>query len=345
MKKFLDYEDTNFVNQAKFCRLDPANDFQNLDLAQVDFSNCDLRGFNFSSADLRGAFGVNVIWDVDDPIFDGADTADSLFSHRLAQEKYFREHPEDSDLVDRLSREYWANVIVLVDNLLQAEKDKDRGTKIAAAIFDKHNDPTVRMNILLFMRITTENSRDHKIFIFDTLTRYWKDTPVTLSGLRALNVFYINDKDAFNWLLKYLEHPSADVRKTAFRGVVRSYRFAEGIRPIQLYIRTCDDSAQRRAFVGSAAAMISTQVRSALYNYGDQSYFDFEELLNESSVSAWNEEEFRSFRVRNENMKIDAVRETFFHRRLNLIGKFGSRFGFYFKYQKRPGMPIIELGR
>lgn len=345
IRKFLGFEDTNFVNQAKFCHLDPKFDFQNIDLAHVDFSNCDLRGFNFAGADLRGAFGVNVTWEVDDPIFDGADTSDSMFSHRLVQEKYFREHPDDSDLVDRLSAEYWANVIVQVDDLLQAEKDRDRAEKIAAAIFDKHKDPTVRMNILLFMRITTENSQDHKDFIFDTLTRYWKDTAVTLSGLRALNVFYIDQRDAFNWFLKYLEHPNSDVRKTAFRGAVRSARFSEGIKQILAYIRTCADSAQRRAFVGSAAGTISSQVRSSLYNYVDQTYFDFEEILTQTSVSTWNAEEFRNFRSRNESLKIDAATDTFFHRRLNLIGKFGSRFGLYFKYQKKNGAPIIELGR
>jgi uncharacterized protein YjbI with pentapeptide repeats len=99
IKRVLNFEDTNFVNQARSCGLDPATDFQNLDLSDVDFSNCDLRGFNFSGADLRGSFGANVIWEVDDPIFKGAETSNSLFSYRLSDEQYFRDtgwSPDDT---------------------------------------------------------------------------------------------------------------------------------------------------------------------------------------------------------------------------------------------------------
>jgi uncharacterized protein YjbI with pentapeptide repeats len=99
IKRLLNLEDTNFVDQVRFCGLDPATDFQNLDLSDVNFSNCDLRGFNFSGADLRGSFGVNVIWEVDDPIFKGAEIADSLFSYRLSDEQDFRDtgwSPDDT---------------------------------------------------------------------------------------------------------------------------------------------------------------------------------------------------------------------------------------------------------
>ncbi|WP_439402598.1 pentapeptide repeat-containing protein [Bradyrhizobium sp. DASA03068] len=341
--RLLDLEDTNFVNQAKFCGLDPATDFQNLDLCEVDFSDCDLRGFNFSGSDLRGCYGVNVRWEVDDPIFDGADTDDSLFSHRLGQEGYFQDHPEELDVVNRLSVDYWANVIIRVEELLQ-DKASDRGAMIARALFDKSTDPTVRMNILLFMKVTTEHSRDHKLFIFDILSGYKNDPTVTLAAIRALNVFYGDERDAFNWLIKCLNHPSREVRRTAFLGALRSGRIKEGLNQIMSYVREHADSAQRRAFVGVTSRLISSLVNSAVYNWRDKCFYDYHQVLSTSDVMAWNPEEFRSFEGRHTRKASGLLVKAFLKRRLNLIGKFGERYGFFFRYQEKANGPILVLG-
>ncbi|AMA60128.1 pentapeptide repeat-containing protein [Bradyrhizobium sp. CCGE-LA001] len=341
--QLLDLEDTNFVTQAKFCGLDPAEDFQNLDLGEVDFSNCDLRGFNFSGSDLRGCYGVNVRWEVDDPIFDGADTDDSLFSHRLTQERYFQEHPDELEVVDRLSIDYWANVIIRVEEFLQ-DKASDRGAMIARALFDRSRDPTVRMNILLFMKVTTEHSRDHKLFIFDILSGYESDPTVTLAAVRALNVFYGDDRDAFNWLLKYLDHSSREVRRAAFLGALRSDRIKDGLPRIISYVKDQADSAQRRAFVGVASRLISSQINSAVYNWRDKCFYDFHDVLSTSDVLAWNNEEFRLFEGRHTKQAAGVLVKTFLKRRLNLIGKFGERYGFHFRYQEKPNGPVVVLG-
>lgn len=352
--QLLDLEDTNFVTLAKFCGLDPAVDFQNLDLGEVDFSDCDLRGFNFSGSDLRGCYGVNVRWEVDDPIFDGADIDDSMFAHQLAQAKYFQDNPDELEVVDRLSTDYWANVIIRVDELLQ-DRASDRGARIARALFDKSRDASVRMNILLFMRVTTRQSSEHKAFIFDILSQYAHDVSVILICLRAMNVFYVNDRTAFSWLLKFLAHSDGEIRRTAFSGIVRSRRFMEGIQQAKTYVVAHGDSPQRRAFVGAAAGGINSRVKSALYNWQNKCYYDFRETLTPMSVLSWNEEEFRLFKIgRNTSAIYEKVerdgqdplaRKTFFMRKLNLIGKFGERYGLFFKYQQTAKAPIIELGR
>ncbi|MHB0784400.1 pentapeptide repeat-containing protein [Bradyrhizobium sp. 5.13L] len=352
--RLLDLEDTNFVNQAKFCGLDPATDFQNLDLCDVDFSDCDLRGFNFSGSDLRGSYGVNVRWEVDDPIFDGADTDDSIFAHRLAQANYFQQNPDELEVVDRLSTDYWANVIIRVDELLQ-DRASDRGAQIARALFDRSKDASVRMNILLFMRVTTTQSSQHKVFIFDILSQYTHDVSVILVCLRAMNVFYVHDRTAFSWLLRFLAHPDGEIRRIAFRGIVRSRRFMEGIEQARSYVVARGDSPQRRAFVGAAAAGINSRVESAVYNWRNKCFYDFLETLTPLSVLSWDEEEFRRFKVgRNSGATSEkaerddqdaSAQKAFFMRRLNLIGKFGKRYRLFFKYQQTARSPIVELGR
>lgn len=371
LQRLLEFDDTNFVRQAKLCGLDPATDFQNLDLADVDFSNCDLRGFNFSGADLRGTVGVNVTWELGDPILDNADTSESLFTHELEQQKYFQQHPDDLALVERLSTDYWANAIVTVDNLLHSRGDKTRSAMIAFAVFAKHKDPSARTNILLVMRSVLENSNAHKNFVSNILARSWNDTSLSLSCLRAMIAAYGTSRDTLNWLLKYLDHPDKGIQKTVFFALIGSTKFQSVFNDLRSYVRSCDDVVQRRAFVGKSTEMIGQGARSALYNFRDRNFFDFREILDRKLlIETWNPREFVHFMEitdpgakplsweyfsnegrfdaeileakKIQEAKLARVQVAFLALRLDAIRKFGQRTEIYLRYDN--GSKIAELG-
>ncbi|MDD1533034.1 hypothetical protein C7U89_06935 [Bradyrhizobium sp. WBOS4] len=67
-------------------------------------------------------------------------------------------------------------------------------------------------------------------------------------------------------------------------------------------------------------------------------------MLSTGDVLAWNNEEYRLFEGRHTKRASGVLIKTFLKRRLNLIGKFGERYGFYFKYQERPNGPVVVLG-
>ncbi|NPV19376.1 pentapeptide repeat-containing protein [Bradyrhizobium aeschynomenes] len=373
IEQLLKFDETNFVRLTKLCNLDRATDFQNLDLTDVDFSNCDLRGYNFSGADLRGAVGVNVIWEIGDPILDNADTSDSLFTHELEQHKYFREHPSDLALVNRLSTDYWANTIIRIDDLLRSTGDKSRSATIARAVFGKHKDPSARSNILLFMRSAVQNSEAHKNFISNILAGSWNNPEISLSGLSAMIAAYGHSRETFNWLLKYLGHPDKKIQKTVFFALLRSSKFPSAFKEIRSYVKNCDDSVMRRAFVGRSTEIVSEDAKSALYNFRDRVFFDFTEILNQSLlIETWSPKEFARFIEltepgttkpidrrhlinRNKSMeeileaerireaKLARLEEAFLKRRLDAICEFGQRTELFLKYDT--GSKRVELGR
>ncbi|NEW88772.1 hypothetical protein DU475_16085 [Rhodopseudomonas sp. WA056] len=346
IRKLLDFPETNFVEQAKLCGLDPARDFQQLDLSNVDFSNCDLRGFDFSGTDLRGAFGVNLTWEVGDPVLDGADTSDSLFTHQLQQQRYFRDHPDDLALVKRLSTDYWANTITRIDDLIQSRNNPVRATKISHAVFAAHKDNSVRTHILFLIRSTSAS--DSKYFIYDSLSKSWNDPGQTDSCLRILITLFGDSGQPFNWLLKYLKHPDDTVRKTAFFGLIKSPKFTSGLAEIKAYITACRDRVQRRAFVGKTAKLLGSETDAALYNYKEGNYFDFRDTLTRQSlIDTRNPRSFAHIveeaRISKQSINIEVITEEQLQRRIRLIQQFGQAFGIYFKYIIASGT-TIELG-
>lgn len=346
--ELLEFDDTNFVEQAKLCKLDPAVDFQQLELGNIDFSNCDLRGFNFSGADLRGAFGVNVTWEMGDPVLDGADTSDSLFTHELEQQNYFRDHPDDLALVERLSTDYWANAIVRVDDLLQSAREKSRATRISHAVFAKHRDQSVRTNILLLMRSASTSASEHKHFIYHLLSRSWNNAEQTLSCLNALIALSGSSRHSFNWLLKYLSYPEERVRKAVFFALIKSPNFDLGFKEIRTYVIGCDDRVQRRAFVGRSAKMVGHGAEVALYNYQEGNFLDFHTLLDRPLlISTRNPRAFADIveraRSQNDHVEIEVLQQQYFLFRLEAIRKYGQISGVYFRYNTGSDS-IVELG-
>jgi hypothetical protein len=329
--EFTTFESENFVDQARFFGMNPAEDFRGADLTDVDFSDCDLSPFDFSGADLRGATGINV---VGSPVLVGAETKDSLFEYQLQQEAFFKENPDLEDTVERVSSDYWANAVLRVESLLQGYRDLGAGMKIVSAIFDKTKDPTIRTNILLFMKISSESSTEHKIFIGNMLSKYSNNVSITLSGIRALSAFYSGHRDAFNWLVRFMTHENALVRSAAFKGVVRSARFKDAIGPALKYVQTTTEHAQRRAFVGHIAGLIGPAYQRAVFDFRAKRYFDLGEEITPDMIRSWSEDDFRDFLYRNDKLKRAAAEKVFEMRRIYRIGKVARNFGFSFKFAK-----------
>jgi Pentapeptide repeats (8 copies) len=325
----------NFVAQAAISRLNPKTDFRRLDLSFADFSDCDLREFDFTGSDLRGAYGTNVKWSIGEPILKGADTSNSLFSHELSQHQYFDDHPDDLDVAQRLSADYWANTVLEVERLLQKDRGKGSGMKIARAVFDNSKDASVRTNVLLFMNIVIDNSNEHKEFIYNTLSRYSKDISVTLSCIRALSAFYASHKDAFNWLIKFLSHENQFVRSAAFAGISGSSRYMEGVADITNYIVGCQEQPHRRNFVGRVAGSLGRRYQHAVYNWSAKRYFDFNEIITEEDIRAWEERDFYEFRMEHYKLKVEAATKVYRARRIACIHRVGRAFGLSFKFDKK----------
>ncbi len=333
--QLLQFSDSNFCALVHQAGLNPKSDFRCTDLRDVDFSDCDLRGFDFTGSDLRGSIGANVIWSIGDPILEDADTADSLFSYAISQRDYFNDNPDEFDFVDRLAADYWANSVLAVERLLQGKGKRESAIKIATAVFDRTGEATVRTNILLFLRIATDSSVDHKAFICSILSRYSDDMSVTVSGIRALAAFYSSHTDAFNWLLKYLKHPNQFVRAAAFVGVVRSPRFKDGLREATCYVQECDDGSHRRAFLGRASGLLGPQFQSAVFDRTQKSYFDFKFPIPEDALRAYSAREFEEFRIDNYKLKIEDAHSVFLARRVNMIERIARHFSLTLNFESK----------
>lgn len=331
----LQADDRNFIAQAKIAELDPKSDFRHLDLSFADFSDCDLREFDFTGSDLRGAYGTNVKWAIGAPILKDADTTSSLFAHDLSQHEFFVEHPDDLDVAQRLSADYWANTVLGVERLLQKDGGKGSGMKIARAVFDSSKDASVRTNVLLFMNIVIDNSNEHKEFIYNTLARHSNDVSVILSGIRALSAFYASHKDAFGWLIKFLSHENQSVSSAAFVGLSNSSRFMEGIEDITAYILYCPVQSHRRAFVGRVAGSLGRRYQHAVFNWSAKRYCDFEEIIAEEFIRAWDDRDFYEFRMENYKLKLEVATMVYRARRIASIHRVGRAFGLSFKFHEK----------
>lgn len=327
----VDVDETNFVLLARRLTLDPAHDFQNGDLRDVDFSDCNLDGFDFSGADLRGATGVNV---TGKPVLEGADVSDSLFEYQVGQERYFADNPDDRETVDRIAAEYWANAILSVERLIQSRADGS-GTKIAAAIFDKTKDSTVRTNILLFMRLSSESSQDHKSFIGNMLAKHSDDISVLLAGVRALTAFYASHRDGFRWLLKFLNHKNPLVRSAAFRGVVNSKRLPEAIPDVVKYVLSTTQPEHRRAFVGRVSRLLGLKYARAAFDYRENRFIDFREEITMETLRKCDPDDYQKFSDQQQSeLKAEIIRQLYERRRLAHLEAISRQYGFSFCYDK-----------
>ncbi len=213
--RFLGYESTNFCDQIAFLKIDPTRELRHADLSFADFSGSDLSGFDFTGANLHGVTGVDVRWD-NTTNFQDADVSNSVFAYSLAKQKFFSEHPEHAERVERLKNEHWANAILMVEAMLRADIKTRSGEalKIARAVFDETKSLTVRSEILLYMGLGTETKEEHKAFIYNTLRNFSNEPGILRSCLRALRSLYADDKDSFNLMARYVEHADEKVSRS-----------------------------------------------------------------------------------------------------------------------------------
>ncbi|MBR1200019.1 pentapeptide repeat-containing protein [Bradyrhizobium sp. AUGA SZCCT0158] len=276
--RFLSVEETNFHEQIKFLGLNPKTDFRHADLSYMDFSHSDLRGFDFTGADLRGTIGVNVRWDSTTKLFD-AETADSLFAYAIQRQDYFRSNVEQAERVERLATDYWANTIITIATMLESEKDKAASLQIAKAVFEDTKNSTVRFSILMHMGAVTDSREEQKAFIYNLLAKFGDDPSVLRPALSTLRYQYFNDLDAFNMMVKFLDHSDSQVRSAAVSGVLSSSHFFSSLKEVWDPIVTSTNPMARRALVGRVARRELRDSALLLEDDGVVNYVDYREPL------------------------------------------------------------------
>lgn len=211
-----------------------------------------------------------------------------------------------SHIIMPLSSEHWANTILSVERLLRSDAGSGYGLRIARAVFERARDSSVRGNILLFMRIASDDPEDHRAFIFNMLNRNAADVSLVMSGIHALNTFYLHQKTAYHLLVRFLSHPSHLVADLACQGVLKSERFGEAVPQVLSYIRKCTIADYRSAFVGRASQLLGNTVQDALYDYSSKRYFDFKKPVSERAIRDWDETKFERFFALHRRPEIDA---------------------------------------
>jgi hypothetical protein len=223
---------------------------------------------------LRGCVGIGVVWDAS-TIFTDADAEGSLFAYDIEKAGYFESHPEDRETVRRLTGEIWTNAILGVERLLQTDKGKGSSLKIAHAVFDETQSTVVRSNVLAFMRIATDNTADHKSFIFNIFAKFADEPSIVIAGIRTLSAFYKDDIGVFNWLKTFLESPNPHMRREAFKGLIASKQFMRAVSSLREYAVDSGDSLTRRAFLGRLAETAGPSYVRAATDSEVSNFLDF----------------------------------------------------------------------
>ncbi len=195
--------DGSFQQLAKLAGLDPARDFQNADLRNVDLTDSDLRGFNFTSADLRGAMGIRVHWD-DTTNFDGADLSGSIFAAKRRLRVFFDTDERANSLLASVSRQSWADQILWASqNLRGAGKYAEFAVPITEALFyQAKNDEFLQAELMRHLA-PRMNSKEE---LYDMLVAALSDEPRAAVVVRS----------AFSILQRRKLSSTAHIRENAF---------------------------------------------------------------------------------------------------------------------------------
>jgi hypothetical protein len=283
--EFVYSEETNFVAQAEFLNLDPTSDFRYADLSCVDFSYSNICGFDFTGSDLRGATGVNVEWD-NTTILKYANTADSLFSHRLSRDRFFAENPLVGEEVQRLTGERWTGQILGVERLLSSKNKDDSAIRIAGAVFDEVNDITVRSNILFFMKRAIDSPGEYRNFLYNIFACHGGEAKIIRSAMRALRALYPHDIGAFNLMTRYLNHCDVDISTEALNGVLASRHLSGILHKVQTLLSGPEREYQRRLFLGRLARMAGNDYMQATSDPRVNNYLDYMEVITKRTMDA-----------------------------------------------------------
>lgn len=297
--QFLNYESTNFCDQIAFLKIDPTRELRHADLSLADFSGSDLSGLDFTGANLHGVTGIDVRWD-STTNFRDADVSNSVFAYPLAKQRFFSEYPEHAERVERLKNEHWANAILTVEAMLRADVKTRSGValKIARAVFDETKSLTVRSEILLYMGLGTETKEEHKAFIYNALRNFSSEPSILRACLRALRSIYGNDKDAFNLMARYVQHPDEKVSQEAAVGVLYSQHFSSANDSVKDMLVSAGSALARRSYIGRIAKAEFKNFAEILLDDVLSNYVDFAEPITNTKIEKMARRSFQNPRLR-----------------------------------------------
>jgi hypothetical protein len=232
--------------------------------------------------------------------FRDADVSNSVFAYSLAKQKFFSEHPEHAERVERLKNEHWANAILMVEAMLRADVKTRSGDalKIARAVFDETKSLTVRSEILLYMGLGTETKEEHKAFIYNTLRNFRSEPSILRSCLRALRSLYTDDKDTFNLMARYVVHSDEKVSQEAAVGVLYSQHFSSASDNVKDMLVSAGSALARRAYIGRIAKAEFKNSAEILLDDVLSNYVDFAEPISNIKIEKMARRSFQNPRLR-----------------------------------------------
>ena len=156
--------------------------------------------------------------------------------------------------------------------------------KIARAVFDESKSLTVRSEILLYMALGAETKEEHKAFIYHTLSRFSEEPRILRSCLRTLRSLYVNDQDAFNLMVRFINHSDEMVSQEAAAGVLYSSQFKSASESVRDALVSAGSSLTRRAYLARIAAAEFKQLDEILLDDVVSNYVDFAEPISNSKL-------------------------------------------------------------
>jgi Pentapeptide repeats (8 copies) len=264
-------DETNFVALSLGAQLDPALDFLNSDLRDVDFSNCDLSNFRFNGSDLRGSFGVNIVFPSVDNLI-GCETTDSPFDFVAGVgSKIFKDKSLESrlyfDELDPLTVSTWIS-----ESTRRGSKGRDRAIEQAIWMFSSCEDPTIIKSVIYQAGQFFEKSAEYRAFLMWVIASKGGNSHAFSSVLRVLSRVFRDDPNVHNLMLSVFENDLNMANKQiAYGHIIAAAK--RGAIPRAIVSRIASDKFRdfRKALI-----------RSAIGARADRYYFLFEDGVVQS---------------------------------------------------------------
>lgn len=190
-------ENTSFEELVKVSGLNPATDFQNINLKNIDFSNSDLSGFNFSGSNIAGAKFINAL--INDTIFDN----EQIKSEELKEAfEHAGEVKNESELL-------------VQDNVIAEDEPQDEYLEMVSLI------EKLRRRLLDVIKDEFERDQINDLNPNQALLLYNLGDKVLSAGELRKKGYYLGSDVSYN-LKKlvdqgYISHQKSDVNKRYVR--------------------------------------------------------------------------------------------------------------------------------
>lgn len=251
--RVLDSESTNFGNLVRVAGLNPARDFRNADLRDVNFTDTDLRGYDFTGADLRGAYGIRVLWDPASTVLNGAQIDGSIFAHRLNVQVALA-NEETRTLHRRVRGLPWADQVVwAMKHLRPGADDLERNRLVAASIFEQTSDSFLKGELLKYLeKSTTSHDEQLYAFILDLINGYSDDLHLIGKAIRILQRSRMGTHPRLYGALEALLQSHDDhIVSIAIQGLVSSATGRDEIRRVAEFALKRTATPLRMAFIAA----------------------------------------------------------------------------------------------